>query len=135
MEVKEAVEEYQCSGCVSGPYEKCFEKRDNGVGCKKHCPGTMAMGAGTLFLGMPKGFNRLGPIKSEHCPLIIYEDYTGFCDKLNIPTWKYLDEHGNTLVRGLSPRVNMPFLHVYLKDVRDKINCLELTKEEIEAMD
>jgi hypothetical protein len=92
-------------------------------------------GVGTLFLGMPKGFMRLGPIQTEHMHLFIFEDDWGFFDKFNIPVWRYLDEHGNTLVRGLSPRVNVPFLHIYLKDIRDKVNCLELTKAEVEAMD
>ena len=41
----------------------------------------------------------------------------------------------NTLVRGLSPRINKPFLDIYLKDVRDKINCFEIFKEDIESMD
>ena len=135
MEIKTAVEEYQCSGCVSDSYDICFKKASHGVGCGGHCPGTIMSGIGSLFLGMPKGFMRLGPIKSEHMPLFIFEDDWGFFDKFNVPVWKYLDEFGNTLVRGLSPRVNVPFLHVYLKDIRDKVNCLELSKAEVEAMD
>jgi hypothetical protein len=132
MNIKEAVEEYQCSGCVGGTYEECFKKATHGVGCGGHCPGTLLSGVG-IFLGMPKGFMRLGPIKNM--PLFIFEDDWSFFDKFNIPVWKYLDEFGHTLVRGLSPRVNMPFLHVYLKDIRDKINCFELTRAEIDAMD
>jgi len=59
----------------------------------------------------------------------------GFYDNFNVPCWKHLDKHGNTLVRGLKPRLNMPFLHIYLGDVRDQVECLEITKEDIDNMD
>jgi hypothetical protein len=91
---------------------------------------------------MPTGFNRLGKMqgKPEYLKINIFESYAhlnsiwGY-DKFNIPCWKYCDEDGNTIVRGLCPRRNEPFLHVILEDCRDKINCLEITKEDIERMD
>lgn len=92
------------------------------------------LGVGKIFIGMPKGFNRCGPAEPP-TPIVILEDNIDFFDKFNVPVWKYLDKHGNTLVRGLSPRVNMPFLHIYLKDIREKVNCYELTKDDVEGMD
>lgn len=135
MNVEQAVKEYQCPGCVGGPYKTCFKECTFGKGCESHCPGTLMFGVGKLFIGMPKGFNRCGPAEPTHTPIIILEDDIDFFDKFNVPVWKYLDEHGNTLVRGLSPRVNMPFLHIYLKDIREKVNCYELTKDDVEGMD
>lgn len=133
MNVEEAVKEYQCPGCVGGPYKTCYKKDSFGEGCGSHCPGTLMLGVGKILIGMPKGFNRCGPAEPP-TPIVILEDSIDFFDKFNVPVWKYLDEHGNTLVRGLSPRVNMPFLQVYLKDIRDKIDCYELTKDDLEGM-
>ena len=66
---------------------------------------------------------------------IFYEDNENYYDMFNIPVWKYLDEHGNTLVRGIMPRRNEPFLHIYIGNCIDKINCLEITKQNIDEMD
>jgi len=138
---KKAVETYQCSGCVNGNDFKCFECTDEvvGIGCTKHCPGTLVMGTGYIFPGMPTGFNRLGPDPRQQetrIRLSIIKDYDDFIyDEFNIPSWKYKDEHGNILVRGLSPRINCNFLHVRLDDCFNKINCLEVTDEMIEGMD
>ena len=98
---------------------------------------------------MPKGFNRLG--HENEMPLHIFESYDSFLkdwkritmlgtessgyDDWNVPVWKFLDEHGNTLVRGLSPRVNSPFLHVILGDCRDRIPCIKIPKKIQKEMD
>ena len=83
---------------------------------------------------MPKGFNRLG--HQENLKLIVFDcfDENNY-NMFNIPVWKYLDEHGNTLVRGIMPRRNEPFLHIYIGNCIDKINCLEITKDDIDKMD
>lgn len=151
--VLDAVKEYQCSGCVGGPAGECYVKYHKGVGCGKHCPGTMAISQGTLFLGMERGFNRLGPVGYKDMPIMIFENEKQFneewdspsplikkaknnlYDNFNVAVWKYLDKFGSTIVRGLSPRVNAPFLHIFLKDVRDQINCLEITQKDIDEMD
>jgi len=131
------IKEYQCSGCVGGPFESgCYKQDITGIGCEKHCAGTMASGGiGRFFLGMPTGFCRLGPYND--IKLYIYEkfsDYTLGFDKFNIPCWKYFDGKA-TMVRGLMPRINLPFLYVFLGDYRNEINCLEITKEDLEKMD
>ena len=135
--VKKAIEEYQCSGCISGHNTECFEANENGgCGCGKHYAGTMVLpGIGKIFLGMPKGFNRLGKFVDAK-PYIFekFENGWGY-DKFNIPAWKYLNENGHTVVRGLSPRINVPFIHIFLEDYREKIECIEITDADIKEMD
>lgn len=139
MTNEEAVKEYQCPGCASGPYEECFTKVSNGIGCAKHCPGTMIIPIGKVFLGLPRGFSRLGSVESM--ALDIFEsiekknEQWGTYDHFNVPTWKHLDEHGNTLIRGHSPRTNGTFIQVILGDCRETVDCIEITKEMLDKMD
>lgn len=135
-EIKKAIEEYQCSGCMSGHNMLCFKGNQNGVGCGNHSAGTMISGIGKIFLGMPKGFNRLG--ECENLKPIIFEtfkDSNWEYDMWNIPVWKHLNKDGHTLVRGLMPRRNEPFIHIYLENCMDKINCLEITQDNVNEMD
>lgn len=78
--IKNAIEEYQCPGCTNGSNtSSCalwaanddFQNDDNKA-CKAHSPGTFTS-VGPVFLGLPKGFNRLGPIASKYLPIEIYE--------------------------------------------------------------
>jgi hypothetical protein len=131
--IKKAIEEYQCSGCMIGGDITCFKPTENGCGCGKHSAGTGIVSIGFIFLGMPKGFNRLG--KFEDMILNIYETFDDHYDKFNVPVWKYLSKDGHTFVRGLRPRKNEPFINIFLENCMDKINCLEITEEVREAMD
>lgn len=135
--IKKAIEEYQCPGCVCGMDIRCYKPCEDGEGvqCDKHACGTLMTGAGLFFLGMPKGFNRTGQLEHEQKVLIFEKakDYLGF-NMWNVPVWKHLDGC-NTIVRGLSPRINYPFIHVYLENCMDKIDCLEITKDDIDSMD
>ncbi len=137
--IKNAIEEYQCSGCVAGSDISCFEKNDYGVGCGKHIAGTTILGIGKIFLGMPIGFNRLGSV--DDLDIIMYETFDdiskewGAYDKFNIAVWKYKNEDNHTFVRGLSPRTNSPFLHLFLEDCLNKIDCFEITENDIKGMD
>ncbi len=140
--VSSAVERYQCSGCISGHDTSCFKANENagGVGCGEHFSGTIISGVGKVFLGLPKGFNRLGHL--ENMKPIIFKSFKDFTESdwkeynnFNRPVWKHLDKHGNTLVRGLMPRINKPFLHIFLENCISQIHCLEISKEDIENMD
>jgi hypothetical protein len=136
--LKNVIEEYQCSGCINGCGIKCFESNGNGgIGCGKHMAGTFVMQIGKIFLGMPRGFNRLG-VQAELVPLI-FETFESFdwgqYDKWNVPTWKYLSKEGHTFVRGIVPRKNEPFLHIFLENCIDKIDCLEINQEDVDYMD
>lgn len=141
-EVLKAIETYQVPGCVNDyeeEKEKGLEQDGAGVEWSSHVAGTSMTsprGLESLYLGMPLPFSRLGESKT---PINIFKTWGQKEDVwkynfTNIPVWKYLDEHGNTLVRGLSPRINRPFLHVILGNHLDKINCYELTKEDINQL-
>lgn len=136
-EIEEAIKEYQCAGCISGPYPSCFEKDDDaGVGCNKHHSGSTIMpDVGKIFLGMPKGFNRLGPQKDMQ--VLIFKDQEQQekqwkYDKLNTPIWKYQNDKKHIFIRGYIPRLNMGFVHVILKGNYDKYQCEEIDIKEID---
>lgn len=132
------IEKYQCPGCIVCSDNKCFKKGDN-LECGRHVPGTIIIGIGILFLGLPKGFCRLGVSTPEKYKISIFKNLESVWgqgyDKFNIPVWKHLDEHGNTLIRGLTPRNNQPFLHVIIGDYIDQIDCYEVTKKDLTEMD
>jgi len=136
-EIKKAVEKYQCAGCVNGRGISCFlENPQGGVGCGKHYAGTLMSNVGKLFLGMPKGFNRLGD--SPDLRPTIYETLESSDwghDMFNVPVWKFVSKEGHTFVRGIMPRLNEPFLHVFLENCADKIDCLEITQDDLDNMD
>jgi hypothetical protein len=136
--IKQAVENYQCPGCVKGYNTECYKKADYGQGCGDHHAGTMvSSGTGLIrfFLGMPKGFNRLGRIEGTFQPRI-WDKFDGTpYDMFNIATWKHLTKEGHTLVRGFQPRKNEPFIDIFLENCMDKINCLEISEDDINAMD
>ena len=134
--IKKAIENYQCPGCVVGCDISCFKPHNGGIGCGKHLAGTMIYPiAGKIFLGLPKGFNRLGSFDSM-IPRIYEKCSTDQYDPLNIPAWKYFDaEQGCTIVRGMSPRINKPFLDIFLEDCRDQIKCHEITNDFLEIID
>ena len=129
--MKELVELYQCPGCVCGSDYSCYAKGFSHA-CEKHVAGTTIMGLGKIALGFPKGFNRVG----DGVQIDIFLNKGAFeYNALNVPVWKRLDENGNTLVRGLSPRINKTFLHVYQGDVMAKIDCFEVTDDFLAAID
>lgn len=135
--ILKSVELYQCPGCIHGHNTSCFIRNSIGVGCGKHSAGTyMFRGVGHIFLGLPKGFNRLGSFV-DFKPLIFetYSDRDVRYDMWNTPVWKYKNEYGHTLVRGFSPRKNEPFLHIFLEDCLDEIDCFEITQEHVDYMD
>lgn len=138
------IEEYQCPGCVNG-YPECNAWRFGKDGCGNHIAGTNIIGIGKIFLSFPKGFNKAGALSDSNSRYHVFRpqvylswedfmDHQGI-DKFNVPVWKHLDEKGNTLIRGLSPRVNKPYLAVVEGNHIDKIDCIEITKEDVEAMD
>ena len=134
--LKKTIEEYQCCGCVCGSDISCYEKsQSGGSGCGKHVAGTIIFPIGHILLGMPRGFNRLGK-QNDLYPEVFekFEDGWGY-NMFNEPVWKYLDKNGNTLVRGISPRTNTPFLHIFIGNHLDEINCREITEKNLNEMD
>lgn len=141
MEIKEIIKKYQCCGCYYDNPDVCYAKNSFGVGCIKHRSGTLMSSVGKIFLGMPKGFNRIGATFGEQdMSLYIFESWEEAqmvwkYDKFNIPCWKYKNDLNHIFVRGLRPRINQPFLHIILENCIDKINCLEITNACLKAMD
>lgn len=138
--IKKMIERYQCSGCIKGSDISCYKKGNNeSIECSKHVEGTKIYpNIGKIFLGLPKGFCQLGTCGETK--ITIFKSYEHSLslwryDMFNIPTWKYLDKHGNTLVRGLCPRINYPFLHIFMENQMAKITCLEITQKDIDEMD
>lgn len=132
---QQAVEEYQCPGCVCGSDIECYQKGES-LSCSKHVVGTILLGMGHILLGMPKGFNRVGGNEKLNPSIYgTYESSDWKYNKWNVPVWKYLDKFGNTLVRGMCPRTNFTFLHIFLEDCMDKISCFEITQDDVEGMD
>lgn len=134
INILEAIGKYQCAGCTNGSDISCYEKGVNAE-CGKHSAGTNMLGRGWILLGMPIGFNRLGQEKTtEFCIFDSFEKGWRY-DKFNYPVWKHLNSNNHTLVRGICPRVGKPFIHVFLEDCIDKIDCLEITIDDISEMD
>jgi len=135
--IKLAIEKYQCSGCIFGSDISCFESNsEGGIGCGKHYAGTVEAGIGRIFFGMPKGFNRLGDYpKLKPNIYNTFESSNWKYDMWNIPVWKYLSKEGHTFVRGIIPRRNESFIHVFLENCINKINCVEITQADIDKMD
>lgn len=133
--IVEVIECYQCPGCVCGMDISCYKKGE-GLACVKHVAGTRLFPyVGLIFLGLPVGFCRLGQVEETEISIFAcFADGWGY-NKFNVPVWKHLDEHGNTLVRGISPRVNQPWIHIFIGDCLNKIDCLEITSEDISEMD
>lgn len=134
---KKVIESYQCTGCINGYDISCFKENESGgIGCGKHIAGTMMSGVGSFFLGMPKGFNRIG--ENAKLKPNIYKDFDSSeweYDMWNIPVWKHLSNEGHTFVRGISPRINKPFIHIFLENCIERVNCLEITQSDIDGMD
>lgn len=149
----EFINTYQCPGCINGDgTDNCntYEYDDTINCCTGHCPGTTIYPGGTIMLGFPTGFNKVGIFGEVQdiasvVPLQMFlPENDLWYDHLNIPVWMRLDEHGNTLVRGIHPRLNVPFLHVLIGDRRKEINnsgdvygfkCIELTEDDLNKID
>lgn len=137
--MKNLIETYQCPGCVAGPNPNSCESFLQGPhGCTGHRAGTFMFPAGQILLGLPRGFNRVG---STENPIYLHIndaelDTFEWKSKFTVPTWKHLDEHGNTLMRVYLPRLNTGATHVYKGNTAFYlVNCLEIRAEDIEEMD
>lgn len=93
MEPLKIVEKFQCPGCVCGADTSsgCYEPESGYFHCSNHVPGTIASGIGTINLGLPKGFNRIGGGRlSEGSGRIRlfkrFDDHPGY-NHLNVPVW------------------------------------------------
>jgi len=113
---KRMIEDFQCPGCVCGSNTECDSCLffDNfGFGCKGHVAGTVFSPGGKIFLGLPKGFNKVGPIHADHpSPIRLWENGKDpEWDKFNVPVW-YMEESGYLFVRTFCPRINTTYIDI-----------------------
>ena len=103
----QAIETYQVPGAVGDFDKNNFKQEGSGIEWSGHVSGTSQTsprGLERFHLGMPIPFSRLGKAETEINIFLSWEEkekvwqYNVF----NIPCWKFLDKHLNTLVRGLS---------------------------------
>lgn len=123
------IEEFQCSGCVCGssPEQECFKPSETMpkfpfFKCNAHVAGTMSLGTGSFYLGMPKGFTRVG-MRSEaayrrtdepgaHSNIRLWlKDTDPGWDRLNVAVWA-MEQDGFLFVRTYAPRINDAYIDV-----------------------
>jgi hypothetical protein len=109
------VETFQCPGCIIGSNIRCksFKPSDNSLACSSHAAGTtIGPFVGNINLGLPKGFNRLGPIdrRIQGTNVRLWESIPEY-DKFNIPTWA-MEVNGYLFVRTYSPRINVTYVDI-----------------------
>jgi hypothetical protein len=116
---KNMIKEFQCAGCVAGSNTECGSFKEHvgsssGFRCVNHCAGTMIGMVGLIYLGLPKGFCRVGK-DQKCCEVWLYEknnfDFFNFC---TLPIWA-MEEDGYLFIRCYMPRVNMATVQV-IKD-------------------
>jgi hypothetical protein len=118
---KEMIEQFQCSGCVCGSNVSCgkFQFKTHSAGdfyCSNQVAGTTLMPGGKIYLGMPKGFNKVGDISNDYnnkrtTNIRLYEEFKQPYDFLNVPVWA-LEQDGYLFIRVFSPRVNISNIDV-----------------------
>ncbi len=111
------VKEFQCPGCVCGssPEDGCFKQSSEGIGCDNHVAGTILYPiVGTVNLGLPIGFNRLGTIDTsiQKTNIRLYNKLEdNHYNKFNIPVW-YYEYQTYLLVRTYLPRTNVTWVDI-----------------------
>jgi hypothetical protein len=122
---KEMIQNFQCSGCMSGSDTNCgcFELREHDSNgsfyCHKQYAGTTFLPGGKVYLGLPKGFNKVGDISNDvnnkrttnirlfENDSVVKQTY----NFLNIPVWA-MQQDGYLFIRCYSPRVNISYVDV-----------------------
>ncbi len=121
MSVRQMVKQFQCAGCMSGSDTECgrYKPSNQGhVACESHVPGTLAMPGGLIYLGMPKGFTKVGALPgalagAPSTNIRLWPTGTSpTWDYLNLPVWAHQNEDGVTFVRTYLPRINQAFVDV-----------------------
>lgn len=124
----EMIEEFQCPGCTCGGDTECeafkFHPNDAvGCYCSGHSAGTFIVGIGKIALGLPKGFDRVGtirtgfegiggsPTRSTNIRLIVDVEKMEKYDSLNVPVWA-MEKDGYLFVRVMCPRINYTYVDI-----------------------
>lgn len=137
MTSEEMIEKFQCPGCMSGGDTHCghYSLNENyGISCSSHYAGTMIFGIGKILLGLPKGFNRIGPLESEYQKVYLRLWLAGqkpVWDKFNVPVWAMVED-GFLFTRTYSPRNNKTNVDIIeggtLEDIPSEFKIINVGK-------
>lgn len=136
------VREFQCSGCVRGSSPTTCDRvaiKDAPWGphtmfaCEAHAVGTTILGIGQIYLGMPKGFNRVGDASSEDTRVRLWaQGNQPSWNHLNVAVWA-MEHDGYLFVRTYAPRTNTTYVDIVEKGtlgmVPNAINVAEFYDE------
>lgn len=121
----QAVEKYQCPGCVAGSDTTCgkFRTSFDSKACDSHVAGTALGGVGRIYLGMPTGFDKVGQTQNNSSNIRIFsaEQLKGFYDIFNVPVW-FQEIDGNLFVRCFCPRINISYVDIFIGGKADDIS-------------
>lgn len=141
----EVIGEMQCPGCTCGcaPANECESfkpDREFGFRCDAHSGGTPITGMGWIYLGLPKGFNRVGAFRakgdndrSNNIRLWIHPN-APFFDNLSVPVWA-MEKDGYLYVRTYLPRINLTFVDVIKGGTMELVPGAENVAEFIDEID
>lgn len=137
--IEKMVNEFQCPGCVAGSDTQCgkYKLDHRGESCESHSPGTRMLGSGAIYLGMPKGFNRVGAILDEqthNIRLFPKGSSVDVYDHLNVPVWA-MEWEGFLFVRCFVPRRNYSFVDVIEGGTLDMVPTATNVAEFIDEID
>ena len=108
------VDEFQCPGCSAGGGidSGCFKQSENTLSCSNHSAGTFIGGIGNVNLGLPKGFNRLGPIdkRIQRTNIRLFTELPNY-NEFNMPLWA-LEKDGHLFVVVALPRLQQFWVDV-----------------------
>lgn len=138
------VEKFQCPGCMLGSDTECgsFKLNDAlgaGASCKPHVAGTVFMLGGRVYLGLPKGFNKAGPLvdrdafyegAKNNIRLWTFGTHPEW-NNCNVAVWAMdgVDDYaGFLLVRTMLPRIGLNFIDIIEGGERAKLcpNALDV---------
>lgn len=116
------IEEFQCPGCVCGcdVSSGCFKPEsdsedDKNLACKAHVAGTIVSHIGTINLGLPRGFNRLGfqDQRVSGNTIRLWDSVANMPEynHFNVAVWG-LEMDGHLFVRCYCPRINQTYVDV-----------------------
>lgn len=136
--MKDMIEKFLCPGCIQGSAGHCDKYELEGMPqsghyCGNWCAGTIMSGVGSIVLGLPKGFNRLGSMyfakhsaaeegqKTAIVRLFERDEYDQMINEpsdcevpsshLNVPVWA-MEDDGYLFVRTFAPRIGWHWIDV-----------------------
>ncbi len=113
--VRRLVEKFQCPGCVVGSDTSCgsFAVNERAAACLAHVAGTVGFPGGTFYLGLPKGFCKVGALPEGWTNNIRFwiADTAPEWNTCNVAVWA-MEQDGFLFVRTYMPRLNLGYIDV-----------------------